>query len=333
MPADRPPVPSDPSGRPCALAALERARISARRYERAARAEATWRAYASDWRIFESWCAEHALVPLPADPDTLADFLAAEADRGLAPSTLGRRLAAIGLVHLGAGMPTPHRALRVTELMRGIRRTSARPVAKKAPAVDGEIRAMVDALDPGATAALRDRALLLVGFAGALRRSELAAIRVEDLERRTEGVLLAIPRSKGDREARGQTVAILAAPASRWCPVAALDAWTARARIDSGPVFRKVSRGGRAGPDALNPASVSAIVKRAAARVPGLDVARYSAHSLRHGMLTSAARRGGADVFRMRAHSRHASLQTLLGYVEDGERFERHAAEGLLRED
>ena len=315
------------------LATLERAQVSAARYRRASRSDATWRAYASDWRIFEAWCADRSLEALPASADTLVAFLAAEADRGRAPSTLRRRIAAVRLVHLGAGAAPPHQAIAVAELMRGVRRTVGGAPAKKAPALDADVRAMVDALDLGRTAGLRDRALLLVGFAGALRRSEIAAMRFEDLERRPEGVLVSIPRSKGDRDALGQSVAVPARPGSRHCPVEALDAWAARAGIATGAVFRKVSRGGRVGPSALNPASVSDVVKRAAARVDGLDPARYSAHSLRHGLLTSAARRGGADVFRLRAHSRHASLQTLLEYVEDGEAFERHAADGLLEDD
>ena len=319
------PGPSAPRG----LAALERARESARRYGLASHGDATWRAYASDFRIFETWCREHGLEALPATPDTLAAFLADEADRGRAPSTLQRRIAAIRLAHLGIDAPPPHQAIGVQQVMRGIRRTVKRTVAKAAPALDEEVRAMVDAIDAGSVIGLRDRALLLVGFAGALRRSELRAMRIEHLERHPKGIVLLIPDSKGDREAKGQHVALLARPASRYCPVGALDDWLGRARLASGPVFRKVSRAGRVGTEALNGSSITDAVKRAVGRVEGLDVARYSPHSLRHGMLTSAAR-GGADVFRMRAHSRHRQLQTLLGYVEDGERFDRHAAEGLL---
>ena len=314
---------------PAALALRADALEKARGYARASRSAATWRAYESDWRVFGAWCDAAALTALPASATTLAAFLSAEAADGRAPSTLQRRLAAIRLVHLAAGHPSPHDAIAVTEVMAGIRRAHGRPPARKAPAVDREIRSMVDTLDPTTTQGLRDRAVLLLGFAGAFRRSELVALAVSDLERRPEGLLVTIRRSKGDQEGEGQVVAILAQRGSPWCPVAAVEAWLRHAGITAGPVLRRVYRGGRvevARP--LSEQSVAGIVKRLAARV-GLEPADYAGHSLRRGFLTSAAR-NRADLLKLLAQSRHRNVETVRGYIEDEERFENHAAEGLL---
>jgi len=298
-------------------------------YARASRSAATWRAYESDWRVFGAWCDAAAVSALPATPKTLAMFLSSEAADGRAPSTLQRRLAAIRLVHLAAEHPSPHDAIAVTEVMSGIRRAHGRPPAKKAPAVDLEVRSMVDALELTTTQGLRDRVVVLLGFAGAFRRSELVALEVSDLERRPEGLLATIRRSKGDQEGEGQIVAILAQPGSPWCPVAAVEAWLRHTGITTGPILRRVYRGGRTEAEKpLSEQSVATIVKRLAGRV-GLEAADYAGHSLRRGFLTSAAR-NRADLLKLLAQSRHRNVETVRGYIEDERRFENHAAEGLL---
>ncbi len=146
---------------------LEHASNAARRYAQKSRSENTWRAYQNDWRQFEVWCLKLNLRVLPAEPETVAMFIASQASDGLNPSTLTRRLAAIRMVHLGAGYPSPHNTIFVSEVMRGIRRDWGRPPAQKAAAVDEVIKKMVDVVEPETLKGLRDRALLLLGFAGA----------------------------------------------------------------------------------------------------------------------------------------------------------------------
>src|SRR5271156_5729572 len=153
--------------------ALEEAREAAATYAKGSRSASTWRAYESDWKDFSRWCASVERQALPAVPRTIALYIASQAKLGLAPSTLGRRLAAIRLMHIGAKVPSPHDALEVDEVMQGVRRARKKPQAQKAPAVDAEIKRMVDAIDVSTLKGLRDRALLLIGFAGAFRRSEL----------------------------------------------------------------------------------------------------------------------------------------------------------------
>lgn len=308
---------------------LEEAREAAASYAKGSRAASTWRAYESDWRNFSRWCASVQRQALPTQPATVALYIAAQAQLGLAPSTLERRLAAIRLMHVGAKLPSPHDGLEVQEVMRGMRRAWKRPAAQKAPAVDEEVQRLVDAVKPQTLKGLRERALLLLGFAGALRRSELVALDVEHLTAKPEGFSVLVASSKTDQEGQGQTVAIPRVQGSPYCPVQAVADWRVAAGIESGPLFRRMQRGDVVGQARLTSQSVALIIKELATKV-GLDPARYAGHSLRSGFLTSAARQR-ASIFKMADQSRHKSLDVLRAYVRNEERFEDHAAEGLLQ--
>lgn len=308
---------------------------AARRYAHHSRADSTWRTYESAWRIFQDWCTTVSLTALPAAPDTVAMFIGAQADSGLAPATLAHRLAAIRLMHLGQGLPSPHNTVAVVEVMRGIRRQRAKSGQghdKKVPAVDEVIKRMVDQLDTETLRGRRDRALLLYGYAGALRRSELVGIDVRHIEAHERGHLLTIPISKGDQEGRGQTIGILAQPDSPYCPVEAVQEWLAAARITSGAVFRRFYRHDNLSDKRLGDRSVADLIKEAIYQLkdPSLDYHHFSGHSLRRGFLTSAGRHK-ADLLKMIAQSRHARVDTVLGYVDDPQRFDNHAAEHLLK--
>jgi len=316
------------SSKQLANSEFERAFDAARRYARQSRAKSTWRAYCNDWQQFESWCGAVGLATLPAEPETVAMFVAGQVADGLNPSTLMRRLAAIRLVHLGAGYPSPHNTIQVTEVMRGIRRDWGRPPDRKAPAIDQVIKQMVDTVDQETAQGQRDRALLLFGFAGAFRRSELVALNTWNLEYREEGVKITIEASKTDQEAQGQTNAMVRQPNSPYCPVRALDDWLTVAKIERGSLFVRMHRGDNVGRARLSAQSVAIIVKDYAHKV-GLDSTQYSGHSLRRGFLTSAAR-NRASIFKMADQSRHKSLDVLRQYVQEEELFEDNAGDGLL---
>jgi site-specific recombinase XerD len=307
---------------------LEQAQEAARVYAKGSRAASTWRAYESDWRVFYAWCDSVERLALPATPTTVAIFIAAQAKLGIAPSTLGRRLAAIRLMHVGARHASPHDAIEVDEVMRGIRRAWKRPKAQKAPAVDAEIQRMVDAVEPQTLKGLRDRALLLLGFAGAFRRSELVALDTDHVTEREEGLSILIASSKTDQEGQGQTVAIPRVPDSPYCPVQAVSDWLVAAAISTGPIFRRMHRRDVVGAR-LSAQSVALVIKELAGKV-GLEAGRYAGHSLRSGFLTSAAEHR-ASIFKMADQSRHKSLDVLREYVRNQERFDDHAAEGLLQ--
>jgi site-specific recombinase XerD len=275
--------------------------------------------------IFTAWCAAHKVSPLPAAAEAVAAFLGVEADRGLKASTIGRRLAAIRYAHQLAGLPTPADDERVRAIVRGIRRAIGTATAPKAPATNDRLLAMV-AARRDSLAACRDRALLLLGFAGAFRRSELVALDCEDIEETGEGLKINIRRSKSDQEAAGATVAIVRGSVA--CPVEALRAWLSEADISTGAIFRRVNKADKVLPHRLTAQTVALIVKAYATRA-GFDSRLFAGHSLRSGFLTSAARRG-ASVFKMMDQSRHRSIDTLRAYVRDAEVFRDHAGAGLL---
>jgi site-specific recombinase XerD len=252
-------------------------------------------------------------------------FLAAEAETGKSPSTLGRRLAAIRYFHKLAGLPTPTDAEAVKATLRGIRRSVGTAKVHKAPALAEHVKAMM-AASPDTLRGKRDRALVLLGFAGAFRRSELVALDVADVEEVELGLLVTIRRSKTDQEGTGSTIAVTRGSVA--CPVRALREWLTAAEVGSGALFRPVNKGDRISQARLTSRSVATIVKEMA-RTIGLDASAISGHSLRSGFLTSAAA-NGASVFKMMDVSRHRSIETLRGYIRESEIFKDHAGAGLL---
>jgi len=300
---------------------------SARRYRDASRAAGTRAKYEADWRAFSAWCNERSHPALPAHPGVVAVYLSALADRQLAPSTVGRILAAIGHHHRLAGLVAPHKAeggTVVADVLAGIRRSHGTPPVRKAAADSYVLHAVLRAIDGDALADLRDRALLAFGMAAALRRSELVALTVADLERRPDGLRVRVGRSKTDQEGKGAVIAV--PDGRRLKPVAHLDAWLARAGINEGPVFRSLVNG-RVGA-ALTGQSVSLIVKRRV-KAAGYTEADYAAHSLRAGFLTSAAA-AGASIWKMREVSRHKSVQVLSDYVRNADLLKDHAGKDFL---
>jgi site-specific recombinase XerD len=294
-------------------------------YARAEKAPLTRKAYGSDYRLFRAWCEAKGVASLPAAPETVAAFLAAEAAAGLRPSTLGRRLAAIRYIHKLSNLRTPTDSERVKATLRGIRRSVGSAGVRKAPALAEHVKAMV-AASPDTLAGKRDRALILLGFAGAFRRSELVALDVADTEESESGLRVTIRRSRMDQEGEGATIAV--ARGSVACPVEALRRWLRAAGIESGPLFRPVNKSGKTNEARLSDRSVGNIVKAMAIRI-GLDPDAFSGHSLRSGFLTSAAS-NGASIFKMMDVSRHKSVDTLRGYVRDADLFKDHAGAGLL---
>ena len=289
-------------------------------------APSTRRVYQCDWARFTAWCAGKQLTALPASGETVAAFLAAEAAQGRRVATLRHRLAAIRLAHHLAEQPNPTALHLVQATLAGITRVHGAAQEQKAPAVAAILKQMVDTLDPTTRQGRRDRALLTLGFASAMRRSELVAMTVADLEFTAEGVRIHIPRSKTDQQGKGQVVPVIRG--ADYCPVAALQAWLTVAGIISGPVFRRMRRGDHVTAQPLNDRSVADIVKRCAAAC-GLDPAAYAGHSLRAGFLTSAAQ-AKADLYKLMEISRHTDPKSVLRYIRRADEYQDHAGKGLL---
>ena len=295
-------------------------------FAQAEKSDATRRAYKSDFGLFAVWCrARSNLEPLGASPEAVAEFLAGQASAGVRPSTLTRRLAAISYAHRLAGLPSPAAHEAVRAVLRGIRRKMGTAPKQKAPATAERVAAMLDAIPADTLRGKRDRALLLLGFAGAFRRSELVAIEVADLAFEPDGMRVRVRRSKTDQDGQGQEIAIPRGVKLR--PVAAVQDWIKTAGITGGPLLRRVDRHGKVR-GALTPQSVALVVKRHA-DAAGLDPGDFAGHSLRAGFLTSAAE-AGADALRMMEVSRHRRVETVAGYVRRGNLVRGHAGACFL---
>ncbi len=292
-----------------------------------ATADNTKRAYRSDLECFAAYCRERGLSPLPAEATTVAAYLAWLIDaKGVKASTARRRLASISTAHAAAGLDSPTSSLLVRTAWRGLAKEIGTASTPKRALSVGDLRAMVATLADD-IAGRRDRALILIGFAGALRRSEVVALRVEDVVVEEGRLVVTIRRSKTDQAGRGETIGIDRGHEGS-DPVAAYLAWLAASGIVAGPVFRKVERNGNVSDRALSAQSVALVVKAAAERA-GLDPAVVSAHSLRSGLATEAARAGAEERDIMR-HTRHKSVTVVRGYVQRGSLFERNVTRGLL---
>jgi integrase len=203
--------------------ALERAREFARR----SKAENTLRGYRADWRDFFGWCESHGLCPLPASPETVAYYIAECAGR-LKVGSIQRRLNAIAEAHEAMGLKSPTSAGIVRATLKGIRRTLGTAATQKAPTLTDDIRAMVDATDAGLIGA-RDRALILLGFAGAFRRSELVSLDIEDCVFGKDGQTVTLRRSKTDQDGAGRKIGIPYGSNPETCPVRTIQAWIEQA--------------------------------------------------------------------------------------------------------
>jgi site-specific recombinase XerD len=298
---------------------------TAREYIQQAKAENTLRAYRADWGHFTAWCAARGFTSLPATTGTTTLYLT-DLSSTHKVGTLTRRLSAISQAHKLAGHESPTRAAVVRILMAGIRRANGTAPNGKAPVLTEDIRAMVATL-PGGILGIRDRALLLIGFAGAFRRSELVALDHADCEFTRAGLVVTIRRSKTDQEAHGRKVGIPYGSTIETCPVRALQAWLGASAITGGPLFRSITRHVRMQPGRLSGYAVALVVKRYAAAA-GLDASRYSGHSLRAGLATSAAIAGASERSIMN-QTGHRSIGMVRRYIRDGSLFRENAAAKL----
>lgn len=297
----------------------------ARRYASASKAPSTLRAYRSDLRDFYDWCNRHSSAAIPSDPATIAMYISALADAGAKASTIQRRLSAISEAHQLAGyVPSPTADPIVRTTMAGIRRTLGAAATKKVAVVTADLRKLLATANPSAAAGARDRALLLLGFAGGFRRSELVALDFEDLEETEDGVRVHIRRSKTDQEGTGREVGVPWGQHPETCPIRALRSWQEAGGIVAGPLFRPVDRHDRVARARLTDRGVARIIQRAA-RAAGLDPSRYAGHSLRAGLATAAAA-GGASERAIMAQTGHRSLPMVRRYIRSGSLFRENAA-------
>lgn len=282
--------------------------------------ENTRRAYAADLSQFEAWGGS-----VPADDITIARYLAEHAET-FSVATLARRLATISKAHTAMGLPTPTGSELVKATMRGIKRSRGIAQAEAKPLLRDDLFVILENTSDDLRGA-RDRALLLVGYAGGFRRSELVGLNVDDIEQVKQGVILRLQKSKTDQMGAGRKVAIPFGR-SRWCPVYALARWLKESVIETGALFRPVNKHGQSLNRRLSGEAVSLIVKERLSAV-GIDPSAYSGHSLRAGFVTSAVM-AGASMWKIRQQTGHASDEMLSKYIRDSELFTDNAAGCVL---
>jgi len=312
------PIQSAGEGTDLVPPSLERARA----FARLSKAENTLRGYRSDWRDFCGWCERTGQRPLPALPETVAAYIAECAGR-LKVGSIQRRLNAIAEAHKAMGLDSPTAAGIVRNTMKGIKRALGTAAAQKTPALTADIRAMVDATDAG-TIGTRDRAMVLLGFAGAFRRAEIVGLDAADLAFGRDGLTITLRRSKTDQEGQGRRVGIPYGSNPETCPVRTVQSWLESAGISEGRLFRSINRHGRVLAGGLSAIDVARVVKKLAERA-GLDPAKYAGHSLRAGHATSAAASGASERSIMN-QTGHRSVQMVRRYIREGSLFRENSA-------
>lgn len=278
------------------------------------------RAYTADLRRFSS----HGGA-LPSDSTAVAVCLAEHSDTH-SISTLRRWMASLSKAHIAAGYPDPTKMEPAKSTLRGICRNRGEAVHNAAPLLRDDIFAVLDEIGSGIRD-VRDQALLLIGFAGGFRRSELVGLDVSDIVFVRRGLVINLRRSKTDQAGIGREIGIPLGK-TRHCPVSALEDWLRVASIESGAVFRPVDRHSHVGAGRLSSEAVSVIVKERVAAV-GIDPGRYSGHSLRAGFCTSAAQ-AGVSSWKIRQQTGHASDAMLARYIRSAELFDGNAAGAVL---
>ncbi len=280
----------------------------------------TRRAYASDLAQFRAWGGA-----IPADPATVANFIG-DLSVTHKVASISRMLAALGKAHRAGGYDDPTKAELVRATMAGTRRVLGSTQRQARPVLRDDLFAMLDRLGDRRKD-VRDRAMLLLGFATALRRSELVALDVEDIEITAQGVMVTVRRSKTDQEGHGRQIAVPPGR-TRHCPIRALTDWLAFAGIEAGAIFRSVDKHGNVLPNRVTGEVVSHVIKARLSAV-GYDVARFSGHSLRAGFVTAAAM-AGAPSHKIREATGHRSEASLTRYIRQVELFNDPAIARVL---
>lgn len=291
-----------------------------RRLLSSAISDATRRAYRSDLQHFREQGGS-----IPAIPEFVAAYIASMSSE-YAPATIVRRVASLSKAHKAIGANNPTQSELVRQALRGMKRLRGTAQRQAKPLLKEDLFAILEHMGDRPKD-IRDNALLLVGFAGGFRRSELVGLNVEDIEFVRQGMIVTLRRSKTDQESAGRRIGIPFGR-TRWCPVKALETWLQAAETDDGAIFRVLDRHSLMLPKRLSGEAVSIIVKDRL-RSAGIDPEHYSGHSLRAGFATSAAL-AGASSLKIRQQTGHASDAMLARYIRDGDLFTNNAASTVL---
>jgi integrase len=318
------PLPADPALRSDTEAILARARELARR----SKATETLRSYRTAWTQWCGWCELMGYRPLGGDALAVGIFLA-HLSRTKSLATARTRLAAVATAHRIAGVALDTKAGPIANVLEGFKREQGvKPLKQATPLLVDVLKRLLGTYTKDRPADLRDKALVLTGFAGALRRSEIVALDVADVDSVPQGVVLHLARSKTDQHGKGELIAIHRGTDSEFCAVTALERWIDLRGRKPGPLFTRLHKGGRMTDERLRPQAVALALKRAAL-ASGLNPSSFSGHSLRAGLATSAAL-AGADLKDIMAQTRHRSHDIALRYIRRAEIWKNNVTELLF---
>ena len=293
---------------------------------RNSKANNTVRAYKSDFNDFGLFCAQNGFNSLPSEPKIVSLYLTYLSTKDAKMSTLKRRLVSIGIIHKLKGhyLDTKHPA--IIENIMGIKRRKGSVQKGKKPILINylkEIINVIDQQDKEDIKKFRDRSIILIGFSGGFRRSEIVSLDYDDLDFLTEGLKISIKRSKTDQFGEGFTKALPYFDSSQYCPVVSLKKWIDMSKITTGPVFRRFVKGSKLSENRLTDQTVALLIKEYL-QLAGVNSKNYSGHSLRSGFATSAAE-SGAEERSIMAMTGHKSTEMVRRYIKDANLFKNNA--------
>lgn len=273
-------------------------------------------AYEADWNDFCDWCDYHGASCFPASVETVVNYINDLADYAQM-ATIRRRISAISENFNAGGLQedNPCHDWLVRQVLSGLAHQKGAPQKGKQPIYWEELRKIVSLMDENDMCDIRDKAILLLGFMGAFRRSEISGLTMENIRQFPQGLIITIPRSKADQSGEGQRVGIPYIPEKNMCAVKALEVWLAKTSITSGAVFRRFLRNGAIGKSHISDKSINLIVKKWVAAI-GLDPSQYGGHSLRHGFATYAALHQLEERLIMK-QTRHHSVEMVRRYINE----------------
>lgn len=286
----------------------------------------TKRVNQSDWQIFEDWCNKRNYNATIASPEIISMFLSSQFDEVLHPSTLNRRLAAIRFAYKCLNKPSPTDDMLVKATLKGIRRDEkAQPVRAKKAAVADIVKEIAELCFSNSLKDTRNRAILLLGFAGAFRRSKLVAVNVEHITSTEKGMEIKIHRSKTDQEGKGDIKIILPAKKNKvYCPILAVQNWLEISQIKHGALFMGINKHNQMSETRLSDNAVYHLVKRCIVEL-GYNFDEFSPHSLRAGFVTSAYE-NKAMLTKIMEQANMKSMQTAQRYIRHAQRYDNHVA-------
>jgi len=286
----------------------------------------TVRAYKSDFNDFGLFCAQNGFKSLPSEPKIVALYLTYLSTKDAKMSTLKRRLVSIGVIHKLKGHYLDTKHPSIIENIMGIKRRKGSIQKGKKPLLINSLKTIIDVIDQQnkeKIKILRDRSIILIGFSGGFRRNEIVSLNYDDLDFVPEGLKIKIKRSKTDQFGEGSIKALPYFDNSQYCPVVSLKNWIDIARINSGALFRRFSKGSRLTEKRLTDQTVALLIKEYL-QLAGIDNKNYSGHSLRSGFATSAAE-SGAEERSIMAMTGHKSSEMVRRYIKEANLFKNNA--------